>query len=86
MSDRFVYMKLGSRKPRFWTSAKNIPLITKTPGGILIRGESFMIRAKGLHWWGGLLQPLDQHQRFLLHGVANHERLPLKSNFACSGR
>ena len=34
----FVYVKLGSRNLRFWTSAKNMTLIMKAPGGVFIRG------------------------------------------------
>ena len=33
----------------FWTSAKTLPLIAKTPGGLIITGgEVFIIRRKGL--------------------------------------
>ena len=35
----FVYVKLGSRNLRFWTSAKNLTLITKTLGVLVIRGD-----------------------------------------------
>ena len=40
-------MKLGSTNLRFWTSAKNVTLITKTPGRLLIGGESFITRVSG---------------------------------------
>ena len=33
---------------RFRPRAKNMTLITKTPGGLLIVGESFVIRVKRL--------------------------------------
>ena len=40
-------MKLGSRNLHFWTSAKILTLITKTPGVLLLReGTSFIDRVK----------------------------------------
>ena len=52
----FVYVKLGFRNLRFWTSAKHMTLIRKTPGGggVLIRRRSRFIRVKrllDLHTW-----------------------------------
>ena len=31
-------MNLGSRNLRFWTSAKNMTMVIKTPGGSLLGG------------------------------------------------
>ena len=56
------------RNLRFWTSAKNLPLTIKTPGVLLIRGETFIIRRKrfmsrpnmisGTFFTSGLLEDL----------------------------
>ena len=35
----YLYMKLASTNIRFWTFAKHVTLMTKTPGRLLIRGE-----------------------------------------------
>ena len=50
MSDRFCLHEVGLPKPTFFGHPrKNIPLITKPPGGVLIGGESYIgVNVKGL--------------------------------------